>query len=163
MIGTGSFQSKTSTENVVNIVDNHKRVGVNFAYDATNFCSLGKFGNYEKDFPLTMGVSTFAVEVGYATTNNFDNCFCNGFGVITDDDNVLFEIEADNKCVTGFVHYEHGQQGVEHRLDTEKEAANKEQEDIEDKVAVINADGIIFLDDGTHNIHTATATTNAIH
>ena len=70
---------------------------------------MGKLGNYEKDFPLTMGVGTFAVEVGYASSNNFDNCFCNGFGVVADDDNVLFEIEADNKSVTGFVHYEHGQ------------------------------------------------------
>ena len=127
MIGTGSFQSKTSTENVVNIVDNHKSVGVNLADNATDFCSLGKFSNYKKNLPLLVSVGTFAVEVGYATTNNFDNCFRDRFGVITDDDNVLFEIEADNKCVTGFVHYEHSQQGVEHRLDTEEETANEEQ------------------------------------
>ena len=127
MIGTGSFQSKTSTENVVNIVDNHKSVGVNLADNATDFCSLSKLSNYKKNFSLLVSVRAFTVQVGYATTNNFDNCFRNRFGVIADDDNVLFEIEADNKCVTGFVHYEHSQQGVEHRLDTEKETADEEQ------------------------------------
>ena len=127
MIGTGSFQSKTSTENIVNIVNNHKSVGVNRTDNATNFCSLSKLGNYKKNFPLLVSVCTFAVEVGYATTNYFDNCFRDRFGVITDNDNVLFEVKADNKCVTGFVHYEHSQQGVEHRLDAEKETANEKQ------------------------------------
>ena len=127
MIGTGSFQGKTSSENVVNIVDNHKGVGVNLSNNATDFCSLGKLGNYKKNLSLLMSVRAFAVKIGYAATNNFDDCFGNRFGVITDDDNVLFEIEADNKCVTGFVHDEHSQQGIEHRLDTEKEAANEKQ------------------------------------
>ena len=107
MIGTGSFQGKAASENVVNIVDNHKSVGVNFTNNATDFCSLGKLGNYKKNLSLLVSVCTFAVQVGYATTNNFDDCFRDRFGVVTDDDNILFEIEADNKCVTGFVHDEH--------------------------------------------------------
>ena len=144
-------------------MDNHKRVGVNFANDATDFSSLGKLGNDEENVTLTMGKSTFAVQVGYATTNYFDNCFCNGFGVVADNDNVLLEIEADYESVTGFVHYEHSEQGVEHGLDTEKEAAYEEQEDVKYKVTVVNTDGVVFLDDGTYNIHTATATPNAVH
>ena len=144
-------------------MDNHKRIGVNFANDATNLSGLGKLGNYEENVPLTMGKSTFAVQVGYATANNLDDCFCNRFRVVADNDNVFLEIEADNESVTGFVHYEHSEQGVEHGLDTEKEAAYEEQENIKNKVTVVNTDGVVFLDDGTYNIHTATATTNAVH
>ena len=142
-------------------MDNHKRIGVNVTNDATNLSSLGKLGNYKENVALAVGKGAFAVQVGYATTNYFDNCFCNRFRIVTDDDNVLLEIEADNESVTGFVHYEHGEQGVEHGLDTEKEAAYEEQENIKNKVTVVNTDGVVFLDDGTYNIHTATATTNA--
>ena len=101
-------------------------MGVNVANDATNLSSLGKLGNYKENVALTMGKSTFTVQVGYAATNNLDNCFCNRFGIVADDDDVLLEIEADNESVTGFIHYEHGKQGVEHRLDTEEEAAYEE-------------------------------------
>lgn len=163
MIGTGSLQGEASSENVVNVVDNHKGVGVNFSDDGTNLRSLGKLCHNEEHVTLTVGKCAFAVKVGYATTNNFNDGFGDRFRVVADDDNVLFEIEAYNKSVTGFSHNEHCQQSVEGRFDAKEKTANEEQNDVKHKACGTNANGVVLLNDGADNIRATATTTNAIH
>ena len=144
-------------------MDNHKGVGVNLLNNGANLRRLGKLCHDKENVTLTVGKGTFAVKVGYATTNNFNDSFCDWFRIIADNDDVLFEIEAYDESVAGFGHNEHGQQGVEGRLDAKEKTADEEQDNVEHKACGANANGVVLLDNGADNIRATTATTNAIH
>lgn len=80
-------------------MDNHKGIRVDFLNNGANLCCLGKLCYNKKHITLAMGKGTFAVQVGYTTTNNFDDCFGNGFRIVADDDNVLLKSKPITKAL----------------------------------------------------------------